>query len=395
MSRSPMHADARAGAPVHARSIQLERRLARFQPLVQPRARVLAERHPRLADLALSFPALLFALAIPRAGFDPARAIARVIDGAPLREVAELARVPTWLRPVEPAAFEKPLPELPDGDIFRRQVANYLPRHAKPFDRWVRAVAEAHEVADQAVALWIARELHRAGRELSLQTLRGLSLWAWYARHAPSQAEFAPAKRWGPAMQYKAAATAAADWFRDLDLYLFLGTDAVADAWLTPATVDGYEFVPLRTAKEIADEAAAMRHCVNDYGEFIRQDESRVWSVRRDGTRIATLEVAARGSGPLLGLEQLNGVENAPVATELWLAAQRWLNSHDLVSLVRPERNAEPAPLDAQMWRRIWRPYWLAKRRFPQWLPLHPARHGLDALRWGERTPRRRRWRRH
>jgi hypothetical protein len=64
----------------------LERQLARFSKPYNQRVRVFAARHPRLADLALSFPALLFALAAPRRNFNPEPVIERVIDGARLAE---------------------------------------------------------------------------------------------------------------------------------------------------------------------------------------------------------------------------------------------------------------------------------------------------------------------
>ncbi|MEA2928746.1 MAG: hypothetical protein QOG38_1174, partial [Hyphomicrobiales bacterium] len=37
-------------------------------------------------------------------------------------------------------------------------------------------------------------------------------------------------------------------------------------------------------------------------------------------------------------------------------------------------------PLDAAAWRSLWRPYWLAKRRLPRWLPLAPSRDALEVL---------------
>ncbi|BBB97389.1 hypothetical protein M2212_004356 [Bradyrhizobium elkanii] len=55
------------------RSVLLERQLRRYHPHVQGKVRALAMRHTRLADLAASFPALLFALAVPRAGSFSAR----------------------------------------------------------------------------------------------------------------------------------------------------------------------------------------------------------------------------------------------------------------------------------------------------------------------------------
>jgi hypothetical protein len=46
-----------ASAGAHRLAL-IERRLRRYHPSAQPRVRALAERHPRLADLALSFPPL-------------------------------------------------------------------------------------------------------------------------------------------------------------------------------------------------------------------------------------------------------------------------------------------------------------------------------------------------
>jgi hypothetical protein len=76
-----------------ARSDLLERRLRRYHPRYQGAVRVLAMRHPRIADLAASFPALLFALAVPRPGLDPEPALALAIDGLGLAEVGAAADV--------------------------------------------------------------------------------------------------------------------------------------------------------------------------------------------------------------------------------------------------------------------------------------------------------------
>src|SRR5688572_18970300 len=90
--------------------LQAERRLARYHKDFRTLVQALARRHPRLGDLAASFPALLFALAAPRRGFRPEGVIARAIEGAPLKTLAELAAVPLWLRKLPPEAFTRPLP---------------------------------------------------------------------------------------------------------------------------------------------------------------------------------------------------------------------------------------------------------------------------------------------
>src|SRR5437879_13011878 len=90
-------------APVRgsAGSDLLERQFRRYCPRFQGAVRTLATQHSRVADLALSFPTLLFALAVPRHGLDPAWAIERAIEGAALAEVAAAAEVPLWLRKLQ------------------------------------------------------------------------------------------------------------------------------------------------------------------------------------------------------------------------------------------------------------------------------------------------------
>jgi hypothetical protein len=39
----------------------------------------------------------------------------------------------------------------------------------------------------------------------------------------------------------------------------------------------------------------------------------------------------------------------------------------------------------------LWRPYWLAKRHIPDWLPLRPSWRVINFLKWGADHRRRRR----
>jgi hypothetical protein len=144
------------------RSDLLERRLRRYHPRFQGAVRALAMRHPRIADLAASFPALLFALAVPRPGLDPEPALARVIDGLALAEAASAAELPMWLRKLPQEALIGPIARLPDGELFRRQIANHLPRSPKLAPTWLQAVADVAQLAHEPAAIWIARELARA-----------------------------------------------------------------------------------------------------------------------------------------------------------------------------------------------------------------------------------------
>jgi PcfJ-like protein len=388
MPSTVTHASPRVDAPraTHRPSMAatLERQLARFSKPQNQRVRTLAARHPRLADLALSFPALLFALAAPRRGFHPEPVIERVIAGARLAELSQLAGVPTWMRKLHPEAFDRPLPaRLPNGDLFRRQIANHLPRHRRTAAKWLQAVTDAADWGTEPLAVWVARELvrnHGKPRAVYLGGLRIVALWAWFCTQPTTLAHTYTAKSWHPSMTFKTALSLANEWRENLDLYLNLGPTPIDDLWLTPGTVDGLVFVPLRSVQDIIDEATAMKNCLRGYGDCLAHKRCRLWSVRKDDVRIATLEISGASGDPMPTISQMQGPSNNDVALEIWWAARRWLHDHDLPQIKSPRLAWGQAPLDPTAWAALWKPYWLAKRRFPNWLPRAPSRSMLNSI---------------
>ncbi|MBR0724085.1 PcfJ domain-containing protein [Bradyrhizobium manausense] len=369
-------------APCQAagRSDLLERRLRRYHPSVQDAVGALSARHARLADLAASFPALLFALAVPRPRCDPARAIASVIDGAALSQIAALADLPLWLRKLPPEAFVRPIPRLPDGELLRRQIANHLPRSPKLAPTWLQLVADAAEIAHEPLAAWIAREYVRDPRQVPPARLRRIALWAWFSAEPATAGHDLIERPWTPDMRIDAARSAAHDWQAAVTLHANLGRQPIPDMWLRAGRIAGYEFLPLDSLTAITEEARAMRNCLRTYGTNLAHNQTRVWSVRKDGERVATLQIARRYRDPLPNIVQLKGPGNIEASRELWWAARQWLHRHDLSQVVIKPRSWGTAPLNRESWVSLWRPYWLAKRRIPDWLPLAPSRAALEAL---------------
>ncbi|WP_284418234.1 MULTISPECIES: hypothetical protein [unclassified Bradyrhizobium] len=357
-----------------------ERRLRRYASRYQSRVRECAMRHPHLADLALSFPALLFALAVPRRHVDPEPAIACVIAGRPLAAAATSAGIPMWLRKLPPEAFVQPIVPLPDGELFRRQIANHLPRSPKLMPRWLQLVADMAAIAHDAASVWIARESLRAPRAQSLDRIRLVGLWIWFSGQAGGYGRELVEQPWTPDMNLDTALAAASAWRTVVTLHAELASGSVHDTWVSPGRVGDYEFRPLNDIAAIADESVAMRNCVRSYGYKLSHHASRLWSVRCGGERVATLEVAVRRGDPLLNVVQLKGPGNAPVSRELWWASRRWLHMNDLLHIETGFINWDKAPLSVVTWRTLWRPYWLAKRRIPDWLPLAPSRRALHVL---------------
>ena len=123
-----------------------------------------------------------------------------------------------------------------------------------------------------------------------------------------------------------------------------------------------------------------MKNCLAGYGRALAYNRSRVWSMRKDGTRVATLQVARRYGDPLPNIVQLRGARNRDAGLEVWWAARQWLNAHDLPRIATEQRTRDAAPFDRATWIALWRPYWLAKGRIPDWLPLRPSRGALHTL---------------
>ncbi|HTR85340.1 MAG TPA: hypothetical protein VMI56_12740 [Reyranella sp.] len=341
--------------------------------------RALAFRHERLADLALSFPTLLFALAAPRRGLDAARAIALVVDGARLADVAQAADVPLWLRKLPPEAMTRRLAPLPDDKTFRRKIVNHLPTK-KLAPAWLEAVSDAADIADGAFAIWVAKEIVRDLKGVEPKRLRRVGLWAWFSRQPETFGHSLIDKCWTPDMQFPSAQDAAYDWYTTVALHANLGREPVSELWLRPALVGGHTFRPLACALEIEEEARAMDNCLRTYGENVVHDGLRLWSLRKDGERVATLSVAFRHGDPIPDVSELQGPRNEPVPYEVWRTVRQWILTHDFSGFTPKARRWGGVPLDQPTWRALWRPYWLAKRRLPEWLPLAPSRRALDRL---------------
>lgn len=338
-------------------------------------------RHPRIADLAASFPALLFALAVPRPGLDPAAVLARVIDGHGLADTAAVAGIPLWLRKLPPEALTCPIPELPDDEQFRRQIANHLPRSRKLAPIWLATVAGVAALAHGPAAVWIARELSREPRQVSQARLRLVCLWVWFSTQPETLGHTLIDRSWTPSMRIGSALAAANDWRTMLALHLSLGSQPIADMWLQPGSVAGYDFIPLTSTADIAEEAEAMHNCLRTYGNALAHNRARLWSIRRAGQRVATLNVASgQHHDPLPNIVEIRGIRNAKVPPDVSWAARQWLHMHDLPRIDVERRIWGKVSLDRATWRAIWRPYWLAKRRIPEWLPIAPSRRTLNAL---------------
>jgi hypothetical protein len=95
--------------------------------------------------------------------------------------------------------------------------------------------------------------------------------------------------------------------------------------------VDGYTFNAINTREALYAEGARMHHCVRLYADRVARGTSRIFSVRRNDERIATLELIcmsrAGAATKRFELAQLKGPRNARPAADVAEAACGFLRS--------------------------------------------------------------------
>jgi hypothetical protein len=372
---SPLAPHAAANS-LTSREYKIDKQLKRFNRRYRKQIIATAHQHRALADLAVSFPALLFVIAVPHARINTTVLKQDVINGKPLKALASHANLPMWTRKLQPETFTKRIGALPNHDIYARQIVNHLPRRARHAALWLHKVTQANEMGDEAFAVWIARECNV--REPYDPVLRKLALWAWFSLRPNLVGHRFVTRPWRPQMKLSAARKAANEWHDRVRLHLTIAEAALQPQWLTEKTVDGYDFVALRTANEIHEEARIMQNCIRSYGTDIACNQQRLWSMRQHGQRIATLSVGTSYDLGLLAITEIKARKNEQVPREVAIAATRWFNGHDTFSVVTKPIDWENILPNRQAWIELFKPYWLEKRSFSRWLPLAPTVANLD-----------------
>lgn len=99
------------------------------------------------------------------------------------------------------------------------------------------------------------------------------------------------------------------------------------------ASVNGFAFIALRTPLSLAEEGAAMRHCVGSYITDVMNGRCSIISIKRGGERVATMEIE-KGV-----LRQLKGPCNADVSEAVWTATRAYV-AGPVAEALSPKRKA-------------------------------------------------------
>ena len=292
-------------------------------------AAIFAASHNRGVQYLQQAPVLVFAggdgsASRQAALFVQIRFVPLADRGAPLKEVMAAFGFKLPMRKLKPFA-------LSPGSFHTLRLLNTLdpsllgrviPEKPGEQRQWISACGTWIEVMGRRVCA--PRLAWAADR------LRGVK-----SRDAADMADFAGASaRFSEAWGYPRAVEEMHRWHADMDLDRALKNspiqpDTVCDFGNHPDAVEiaGLDFVALRTPRDLAQEGAAMRHCVFTYLQYVSSGSSHIVGVRRGGERVATLELSKTKT-----VKQLRGPRNAVPPESVSVAAKTYVERLPLIS---------------------------------------------------------------
>ncbi|MGH1351683.1 MAG: PcfJ domain-containing protein [Methyloligellaceae bacterium] len=356
----------------------MEAQIKRFPEKHRSCIRRLVRQHDYTTDLLNSFPALAFALATDYGAEEDRNAALRLIkNGQPLRFISEAFGLPYWLRKVPPEAFQNKLAVFPMDPEFNRKIAGALPLQWNAMANWLEYVPKACAYANEEFAIWLSKQkIFKEEYSIALQIYTAAA-YAWFSQRPETFAGGLIEKAWSKSATYETVMQHVSLWLNNMKVKLCFGSGGISDSWLSPGQVGGYSFVPLLTADALKDEGQRMDHCVADYTLSVAHNGCRIFSVRRGGKHIATLEIQNHVEHPgIPAIEQLYGHSNAEVPQAVWQATFAWLAKQEEYKL--PSYNNEP-DLDVTIWKQLWAPYWEEKGE-NAWLPTEPSPNTISEM---------------
>jgi PcfJ-like protein len=238
----------------------------------------------RFLQLAEVFPALAIDICHSPDDERIQEALRLVERGAPLRDVAAVMQLPMTLRHIQPGAAH--LARLCHGAHI-----SYMPNSLLCQRTRLRVVGHAYD-AVPIFAGWIARHalqiLAENDREL-FSFVDDVTDWVRAGRNGDRLV----VRPFEPTMSLRTVTRLSAKWHDAVASNG--GPDYEFPAPRFPsATVSGMEIVPIDNCSDLYREGAHMRHCVASYAQEVRDGRYYVYSIRRDGKRIATAGLTLR-----------------------------------------------------------------------------------------------------
>jgi PcfJ-like protein len=247
--------------------------------------------------------------------------------GARLRDVAAVMQIPMALRRVKPGAAHLVvgLPYWVDPEWINPQwIISHMPDPLPRMRVWLRAVYHAHLRAGSDFAEWTARHASQIGSENELAFFLNDTVDWVRASHGDEGHQFV-ARPFKPTMSLRTVTRLSAEWHEAVASNLTGPQHTFPAPWFPATTINGVEIIPIDNSADLYREGAFMHHCIGTYADKVRGGRYCVYSIRRDGERVASAGLVLQGFRA--ELDQLRGPCNAPAPKQIAAAVQRWLRT--------------------------------------------------------------------
>lgn len=331
-----------------------------------------------MADLAESFPALLFALVTGFGTAEQRAATIRVVmAGASLQDAAAQLGLAWWARKLPAGALRHPLPVFPIDADFSRRMASLVPTSLGLAGLWLSVVIEAVPAGGRHYVLWVARHGVPLMGTLTDNQRQAFHAWVWLAWHPGTFGHALVRRPWSSELGIKRVMEEFGAFMSRVTLADALGPGHLGGV-VPDLQVHGLMFKPLRTVFDYMSAASALDNCLEQYADRVRRGTTAVAAIFDGPTVIGCVEVGPHPTeSNMPSIVQLRIAKNRRAPAHLWSAAYAWLAACDM----RPLAARSMAPTDAERTRvrtALWEPYLDDLARQPGCEAQH--RTALDAL---------------
>jgi hypothetical protein len=326
---------------------KLADRIRRFPDRYHAQLAAFAAISKRLGQLAHAYPLLFFLLATGHGPACARRNAVRLAEaGRPLAEIARAMGLPNCFRKLPPEACYLPYEPARWSSAADRLLGPYVPTQPSPHVMtWLRAANYACRACDEAFAAWVIREAFAHHNRYLVPAILPLAVFAWHSRCSSPPPSISAGRRWSPRLGARRALSWTLVWLQRLSATVGLPEGGIRDPWISAGSAEGHEFTPLLTLAQLNEEARAMENCVDTYGSLLASNICRLFSVTRDGVRVATLEVGWSSTDGELVINDIRGPRNAVCPGSVYAAAETWLAlPHN--QLAREPLHTSPRSLD-------------------------------------------------
>ena len=298
----------------------------------------------RFLQLTSVFPVLAAAIAGASPNWARLEAEHLVEIGAPLKKIAEFAGIPMALRKVKPGATRLAIRAL---EIFANDpnlIHAYMPQALPGMRPWLRAVTLANAISPGLnYANFIAKNFFELAPTYDERIAWVHDTADWVRACTPPtnprivrHGDQSVTRRFRPDMSIKTVTALSAEWHEAVASVTTGFSYEFPEPWAPAGTIGPYEILPVTNSTELHREGHVMHHCVGSYDARVAAGDCYIFSPRKDGERVATVELIQSEGRVAVG--QIRGPCNRVVSEEIKLAAQEWLRSQKVFRL--PERSS-------------------------------------------------------